>query len=102
MRSFSDCTIMRQTAYPLEIHLADGVARAVPQATRAGVPSYAIGDVARPDLDPTIPRDLVAAGWFWQGSWLMRTGQGMTLAITCAGCCLDDVWAAARERQQKQ
>jgi hypothetical protein len=93
---------MRQTAYPLELHLADGVARAVPQQTRAGVPSYAIGDVARPDLDPTIPADLHAAGWFWQGSWLVRAHTALAVTQDEPRRCLEELWAAARERQQKQ
>lgn len=81
-----------QTVYPLELHLACGTARAVPQRTQAnGAPLYAIAGVARPDIDPTIPLDLAAAGWHWAGSWLVCGDR----AIAARGC-LSEVWAAAR------
>lgn len=86
--------------YPLELHLADGIARAVPQGLReCGTPSYAISGVVRVDIDPTIPADLAAAGWYWTGSWLVRGDVALGMTEQGPRCCLADLWAAARTKE---
>lgn len=80
---------------PLELHLPDGPARLIPGSFEQGHPRYERDGVAL-DIDVTIPDDLAASGWIWQGSWLRKPGPvGVTIDTKTFG--LPGVFENARE-----
>lgn len=67
--------------------------------TLDGPPRYMVDGVERPDFDPTIPADLVAAGWHWVGDSLCRPSPlGSTgVVIGMPRESLQEVWDQARK-----
>lgn len=80
---------------PLDLYLPDGVARLVPGSFEQGQPRYARDGVAL-DVDVTIPPDLEASGWIWQGSFLRKPGP-VGVAICTQTFGVPGVFENARE-----
>jgi hypothetical protein len=59
-------------------------------------PRYQVDGVERPDVDPTIPEDLLEGGWYWNGERLTQDGPHGSISIG-PRADLDAIWDAARK-----
>lgn len=95
---------MQRDVYPLVINLPDGRRAELVPGSRP--PAYSLPDQADAGIDPTIPDDLVATGWYWSGSFLYQPwperSDGPGHAISTGTYGLAETFEMARRSNAKR